>query len=144
MGVGFRVVDLEETALGVTRVQSLMYPHEDLHISNVDFAASFIKTKGYQQLNAHQLVKSWYIYTVKGYSPVTRSGLPTHVAMATDLNNVMLRDKNQPQHHTLYASIRVNIRKRQSYRDKADPRDPDGRSRREVHSKWAQEILLGR
>lgn len=46
MVVGFRVVDLEETALEVTRVQSLMYPHEDLHINDVDLAALFIKTKG--------------------------------------------------------------------------------------------------
>lgn len=43
---GFNILDLEENALGVRRVQGLEYPPKDLHTHNVDFIALFIKTKG--------------------------------------------------------------------------------------------------
>lgn len=46
MGVGIRVVDLEKTAVGVRRVQSLMYPSEDLRKNSADLATLYIKTKG--------------------------------------------------------------------------------------------------
>lgn len=38
MGVGFRVVDMEETALGVRRVKGLIDSHKDLHTNNADLA----------------------------------------------------------------------------------------------------------